>query len=117
MPYLKILEALLAGLPGSQAAILLDSQGELVVEAGDKDPRHRLIGAYLGIALLRLQRTGAEYPVGPVTLLFSRYTTGQIVLSPLKDGYYLVLCLSREASLPRGAYLLTRAAVEMNQEL
>ena len=86
MPYLKILEAVLAALPGSQAAILLDSQGELVVEAGDKDPRHRLIGAYLGIALLKLQRITAEHPVGGVRTLLSRYSQGQVAVCPLKEA-------------------------------
>ena len=35
MPYKRILETVLAGVAGSRAALLLDSQGELVVGAGD----------------------------------------------------------------------------------
>jgi hypothetical protein len=117
MPYLKILEALLGALPGSRAAILLDSQGELVVEAGDKDPRHRLIGAYFGITLQRLLRLAGDHPVGSVQSISSRYSAGHVALSPLKDGYYMVLSVSAETSLPRAAHALQRAALEMNQEL
>ena len=51
VPYQRLLDHLLHAVRGTQAALLLDAQGELVVEAGTRDVRHRLIGAYQGIGL------------------------------------------------------------------
>ena len=117
MPYKKILEELLAALPGSRAAVLLDPHGELVVAAGDKDPAHLLVGAYQGITLSRVRKISDDYPVGNITHLAFRYALGKIVSQPLKDGYFVVLSLSQDANLPLGVNLLERAARLVNEEL
>src|SRR6185295_1928958 len=51
MPYARILQDLLQSVPGARAALLLDSEGEVVVQVGARDERHRLIAAYQGITL------------------------------------------------------------------
>jgi predicted regulator of Ras-like GTPase activity (Roadblock/LC7/MglB family) len=117
MSFQDILEELLHALPGAEAVVLLDSQGELVLEVGDGDPRHRLVGAYQGITLSRARSVSRRYPLGEVALLASRYSKGQVVLHALKEGYYLILALSQEASLPRGTRLIALAAAKLNQEL
>ena len=61
--------------------------------------RHRLIGAYQGIAL--------PWPADGATLrhrarcarLVCRYERRPVILRPLKDGYYLVLALAPTANL------------------
>ena len=106
MPYRRILEELLALVPGSRTALLLDAQGEVVVGAGDMDERHRLIGAYQGIALQAARRTGGRYLTGEVRSMHCRYAGGQVVLVALKDGYYVILALRADAS---GALGLRRA--------
>ena len=53
--------------------------------------RHRLVGAYQGIALGEAQRSAARHGAGPVRELVSRYEQGYVILQPLKDGYYLAL--------------------------
>jgi len=97
MPYRSILEALIAAVPGSRAALLLDVQGEVVVGAGELDERHRLIGAYQGIALGMASRTAARFEAGGVESLAWRHEGGSVLLGTLKDGYYLVLSLGPQA--------------------
>jgi predicted regulator of Ras-like GTPase activity (Roadblock/LC7/MglB family) len=99
LPYLKLLEGFLERAPGAHAALLLDAQGEVVVEAGARDDRHRLIGAYHGIALGFAQRSTRRYAAGSIHYIVCRYAWGTVILRPLKDGYYLVVSLSPEASL------------------
>ena len=99
MPYLLLLERLLRAVPGSQATLLLDALGELVVDAGARDERNRLIGAYQGISLAAARRTTDRYAGGRVECIVCRYTGGTVIVRSLKDGYYLVLSLSVEASL------------------
>jgi predicted regulator of Ras-like GTPase activity (Roadblock/LC7/MglB family) len=99
VPYRRILETLLARVPGARTALLLDAQGEVVVGAGDLDERQRLIGAYQGIALGMVTRAADRLGVGEVQSLVWRHEGGSVVLATLKDGYYLVVSLG-PAALP-----------------
>jgi predicted regulator of Ras-like GTPase activity (Roadblock/LC7/MglB family) len=117
MPYQRLLAKLLAAVSGSQAALLLDAQGEVVVEAGLQDERHRLIAAYQGISLATAQRTSSRYGVGDIGYLVCRYASGSVILRPLKDGYYLVVSLAAEAQLPRAVHHSALAQEALNVEL
>jgi len=97
VPYRHILEDLLALVPGSRTALLLDGQGEVVVGAGNLDETQRLIGAYQGIALGMASRTAERFEAGPVRTLTWRHAGGAVILVTLKDGYYLVLSLGPAA--------------------
>jgi predicted regulator of Ras-like GTPase activity (Roadblock/LC7/MglB family) len=102
VPYRRILESLLARVAGARTALLLDTQGEVVVGAGDLGERQRLIGAYQGIALGMASRTAERFEAGDVRSLVWRHDAGTVILTTLKDGYYLVVSLGRE-SLPADA--------------
>lgn len=117
MPYLAILDRLLAAVPGSLGALLLDQAGEVVVLTGLADMRHRLIGAYQGIALTTARRTAERYATGALTELVCRYEGGTLVLRPLIDDYYLLLSLSPEASVARALRFARNAQVELDAEL
>jgi predicted regulator of Ras-like GTPase activity (Roadblock/LC7/MglB family) len=97
LPYRVILESLLARIAGARTALLLDAQGEVVVGAGDLGERQRLVGAYQGIALGIASRTADRLDTGDVRSLVSRHDDGTVVLTTLRDGYYLVVSLGREA--------------------
>ncbi len=107
MPYQKLLESLLASLPGAHGALLLDQEGERVVEAGAADYRHRLIGAYQGIALQTARATARRWGSGEIRRVACRYEHGQLILLPLKDGYYMLLSVSEDTPL---ALAVERAA-------
>lgn len=81
-------------MPGAEGALLLDSEGEIVVQAGHGHYRHRLIGAYQGITLSIARRIGARHGTGAVQSLTCRYARATLVLRPLKDGYYFVLAMA-----------------------
>jgi predicted regulator of Ras-like GTPase activity (Roadblock/LC7/MglB family) len=117
VPYLAILERLLGVVPGSLGALLLDVAGEVVVMAGLSDMRHRLIGAYQGIALATARRTAERYSAGAMQELVCRYEGGTLIVRPLVDGYYLVLSLSPEASVARALWFARKAQVELDAEL
>jgi len=97
LPYRRILETLLARVAGARTALLLDVWGEIVVGAGDLGERQRLIGAYQGISLGMASRTAGRFDAGDVRSLVWRHDGGSVVLTTLKDGYYLVLSLDRGA--------------------
>jgi predicted regulator of Ras-like GTPase activity (Roadblock/LC7/MglB family) len=117
MPYRGILEALLAAVPGSLAALLLDAQGEVVVGAGALDERHRLIGAYQGIALGMASRTAARFDAGGVESLAWRHESGSVLLATLREGYYLVLSLGPQAILALARWQCGLARERLNREI
>jgi len=116
MPYQSLLDELMTSAQGAQGAVLLDSEGEVVVEAGARDFRHRLIGAYQGIALNTAQRTLGTYAEG-IRYVLCRYTWGTLVLHPLKDGYYLMLSLQPNAPVSLGLHRTEVTGVRMNEHL
>lgn len=117
MPYQSLLDRLVQGVDGAQCALLLDSEGEVVVEAGAGGERHRLIGAYQGIALTRVRDTGERYDSGPIDHILCRYFFGHVILRPLKDGYYLVMSMAPDANVGQGLFHSAEARDRMNAEL
>ena len=117
MPYRRILETLLARTRGARTALLLDAQGEVVVGAGDLGERERLIGAYQGIALGMASRTAERFDVGDVRTLVSRHDGGAVVLTTLKDGYYLVVSLDPRAVPAAAARHCEEARERLDQEI
>ena len=117
VPYQRLLDHLLHAVRGSQAALLLDAQGELVVEAGARDVRHRLIGAYQGIGLAMAQRTTARFAAGRIDHLVCRYACGSVILRPLKDGYYLAVHLSSEAILAQAIWHSAKTQADLDGAL
>jgi predicted regulator of Ras-like GTPase activity (Roadblock/LC7/MglB family) len=117
LPYRGIIEALLARVPGARTALLLDVQGEVVVGAGDLGERQRLIGAYEGIALGIVSRTASRFNAGAVRSLVRRHEGGAIVVSTLKDGYYLVLSLGPAALVPAAVRRVEEARQTLEDEI
>ena len=119
MPYLRLLERLLASVPGALAALLLDANGEVVVDAGPRveRDRHRLIGAYQGLALSALRQATVPYDVGGIRCLVFRYAAGTLILRPLRDGYYLVMSLAPQANLGRGIHFAAEIGADLDAEL
>jgi predicted regulator of Ras-like GTPase activity (Roadblock/LC7/MglB family) len=119
LPYLRLLEQLLATVPGAQAALLLDPNGEVVVEAGprlDRD-RHRLIGAYQGIALHTARQATDRWQGGAISCLVCRYSAATVLLRSLRDGYYLVMALAPDANLGRGVDVASEIGAELDAEI
>lgn len=117
MPYQRLLDALVQRVRGAHAALLLDSEGEVVVESGARDERNRLVGAYQGIALGTARRTATRYQGGAIQYMLCRYDWGHVILRPLKDGYYLVLSLDRAALPSVALHHSEGACVRLDQEL
>jgi predicted regulator of Ras-like GTPase activity (Roadblock/LC7/MglB family) len=117
MPYQSILERLVGSVDGAQGALLLDASGEVVVEAGERGERHRLIGAYQGIALARAREVDGRWETGEIDHILCRYSGGHVILRPLKDGYYLVVSLVPSANVGLGLLRSAESQKRMNEAL
>ncbi len=112
MPFQRFLDQLTRDVEGLEGVLLLDAEGEVAFESGVQDDRQRLIGAYQGIALAAVRRAMRRHAMGGIRYLICRYEGGQVILRPLKDGYFLVLSLVPGASLAQG---LRRSAQTQEQ--
>jgi predicted regulator of Ras-like GTPase activity (Roadblock/LC7/MglB family) len=117
MPFQSLLEGLVRAVDGAHGAVMMDATGEVVFEAGDRDERHRLIGAYQGIALTRLKSAETRCGTGAVRHVHSRYSGGQVLLRPLKDGYYLVVSLAPHANLGQALYRSAEVQERLDREI
>ena len=104
-------------MPGAEGALLLDSEGEIVVQAGQGGYRHRLIGAYQGITLAIARRAATRRAMGDVQAITCRYTQAALVLRPLKDGYYFVLAMAPGFGVSVAERRSDAARVLMDREL
>ena len=117
MPYYRILEEMRSKVKGARAALLLDSQGELVVGAGELGEKERLIGAYAGITLGMALRGGERHEAGNIDHLVWRHQNGSVVICPLKDGYYLAVFLGPEAIVAAGVQRAKEARLPLDEEI
>jgi hypothetical protein len=117
MPYRALLDGFLRSVRGAEAALLLDATGEVVIESGACDDRHRLIGAYQGIALAAARRVLGRYLPAGIHYMLCRYAAAHVILRPLKDGYYLVVALRPDAPVAEGVHRSADVQERMNGEL
>ena len=103
MLFRRILLDLLQTTRGSLGAIFLDSEGESVeviterpFDADDHDLR--VIGAYQGIFLSRLQRLCDTLHAGRPQRFKVEFEKMNVLSCDLKDGYYLVLVVDDTAN-------------------
>ncbi len=117
MPFKGLLERLVRSVDGAKCVVMMDASGEVVFEAGDGQERHRLIGAYQGIALGRLKYAEKSCNTGGVRHIHCRYAGGQVILRPLKDGYYLVMSLSAAANVGQALHRSAETQARLDAEL
>jgi predicted regulator of Ras-like GTPase activity (Roadblock/LC7/MglB family) len=116
MPYQRLLDELIRSVR-ADAALLLDGEGEVAFQSGTRDERHRLIGAYQGIGLSTARKTLARHDGGPIRYMLCRYAAGQILLRPLKDGYYLIVSLPVDGPVAECIHHSERIQEKLNREL
>lgn len=119
MPFHYLLTNLMVDIPGARGAIFVDPEGE-AIEHVSRDGglwELKLEGAYHGIFLRRAAQLTSVIGAGELERLVVAGSGLQIVTTPLKGGYYLVLVLDAGApiSLVRSPVLRTAAA--LNNEI
>ena len=116
MPYQRLLDELIQSVR-ADAALLMDEEGEVAIQSGERDERHRLIGAYQGIGLSTVRKTLARHDGSPIRYMLCRYAGAAIILRPLNDGYYLVLSFPVDGRIAEGIHHSERIQEKLNREL
>lgn len=118
MSFKMMLDQLLADVPGSVGAILVDWEGEAVDQVAVADEEHlKLLGAHYGIVLnlMREQMTGLG--VASPEQVIVRRRTGTTLMIPLNDEYLLILQLNKTALVARAVEKMRRCAQVLREEI
>ncbi len=114
-----VLANLLANNEGAVGVLFLDGNGETVdlACAAGSPYEMRVIGAYLGIYLRRLEKVFAQNHLGQPRLLHIERTAVHIYVVPLPDGYCLALVQRHPALVARACASLYDAVAQLRREL
>jgi hypothetical protein len=115
--YSATLRKLLDSVDGAIAAGFADYEGECVqCEGALETDTHRLHLAYQGIVLHHLQSVHHQLGEAPVRIS-SRFQNLEVLVRPLKSGYFIVLTLRPHSNLHQARHYLEQTAQELNQDL
>lgn len=114
MPFRTILKELTERSRG-KGAIMLDKDGESVAEFSEPGVEIDLIGAHHGIILHSVKENcPQEEPLKSITITTS---STNLVISALKDGYYVVLAIDRPRPAGKALFEIKRAAKKIEVEM
>lgn len=119
MPFENIFKSLLADVEGSMGAMFLDYEGEAVNIVSPLFSRYdmQVIGAYEGIFLDQLRRICGDLTLGAPERFVITCADAVLLNWVLKDGYYVVLVLSRGAPQARAWHRLSTSRDQLMDEI
>jgi hypothetical protein len=114
-----ILANLLAENSDAVGVLFLDGSGETVdLACSEFTPyQMRVLGAYLGIYLRRLEKVLAGNNLGEPRLIHIEKQTVHIYAMPLAEGYYLALVQRHPALVARTRRSMEQAVEDLTREL
>lgn len=113
----QILDDLVAELPGAQATIFLDGDGEAISQSGVQDFDVRLIGAWKEIQLDRIKDISKNLGLGSVhAVMYSLDQRNELVI-PIEEEYCLLLILSPITSIQECLYRAQGGLERLKREI
>lgn len=111
----------LANRTGATGVALLDWDGELIASFADSLPLELdLVGAYYGI-ILNIARDAAARQTGTlagdITSISITTNVSRLVISTIKDGYYVIAALPRAIPVARCAFEVRKAISLIEKEM
>jgi len=119
MPFEYLLADLIARNEGVVGVLFVDDSGETVdlVCAEANHYQMKVVGAYVGIYLRQMEEFLRLGDYGAPRWLHIEKDHMHILVSPLPDGYYLVLVQRAPASVAQSRRRLEQAAEQLRVEL
>lgn len=113
----KVLNDVISGVPGAQALIFLDGDGEAIGMAGDTAIDVKLLGAWKEIHLDHIRDITGRLGLGSVRAVLFSLEEGTELLVPVKDDYCLLLFMSSFTGLQEAMDGLRTAVEELRKEI
>lgn len=118
MSFEVILKELVDKVPGAIGAILVDWEGEAVMEHCHCDPYDiRFIAAHKGIILARLKEMQSIEQVGEVADVIVTTSEGHLAIGCIDQDYSLVMSISRACPAAQILFHFRTAIAELKKEI
>ena len=118
MSFEVILKDLVDSVPQSIGAILVDWEGEAVMEHCHCDPYDiRFIAAHNGIILTRFKEMQCAAQVGQVEDVVVTSSKGHLIIGCIDKDYSLVMNLESSSPVSMALYHFRRAVNELKKEI
>lgn len=118
MSFEVILHDLVEHVPHSVGAILVDWEGEAVMEHCHCDPYEiRFIAAHKGIILARLKEMQSAAQIGEVEDVVVTSSGGHLIIGCIDQDYSLVMNTERRCPVALALYHFRRAIGELKKEM
>lgn len=118
MSFEVVLKNLVDQVPKAVGAILVDWEGEAVMEHCHCDPYEiRFIAAHKGIVLEHLKEMQSATQIGEVEDVVVTSTGGHLIIGCIDKDYSLVMNIERSSPVGLALYHFRRAIVELKKEI
>jgi predicted regulator of Ras-like GTPase activity (Roadblock/LC7/MglB family) len=118
MSFEVILKDLMNRVPAAVGAILVDWEGEAVMEHCSCDPYDiRFIAAHKGIILARLKEMQAAAQVGEVEDVVVTSSKGHLIIGCIDQYYSLVMNIEHNCPVALALYHFRLAVTELKREV
>ena len=118
MSFQKILQPLIKDVEGAIAVIFVDADGE-AIDHYSRIPEYdiRLLGAYKSIIIKNIQETSDRLELGSIREIVIFLDEAVLILSPVSEGYFLLLFMQPESNLGKGIIMLKDVIKMVREEL
>lgn len=118
MSFEVILKNLVDQVPQAIGAILVDWEGEAVIEHCHCEPYDiRFIAAHKGIILARLKDIESSAQIGEVEDVVVTSSKGHLIIGCINEDYSLVMNIERSCPVALALYPFRRAITELRREI
>ena len=118
MSFEAILQDLVAQVPQAVGAILVDWEGEAVMEYCHCDPYDlRFVAAHKGIILARFKEMRSAEHTGAVEDIVVTSSEGHLIIGCIDQDYSLVMNIERSCPVGLSLYHFRRAITELKREI
>jgi predicted regulator of Ras-like GTPase activity (Roadblock/LC7/MglB family) len=118
MSFEVILKGLVDRVPLAIGAILVDWEGEAVMEHCHCDPYDiRFIAAHNGIILARLKELRSAAQIGEVEDVVVTSSQGHLIIGSIDQDYSLVMNIERSSPVATALHHFRRAVAELKREI
>lgn len=118
MSFETILKDLVEQVPQAIGAILVDWEGEAVMEHCHCDPYDiRFIAAHKCIILARFKEMRSAEQIGPVEDVVVTSSGGHLIIGCIDQDYSLVMNIERSCPVALALYHFRRAITELKREI
>jgi len=119
MPFRKILKNLVESMPGAIGAVFADYEGETVdfYSSNDEPYQLKVIGAHNCAILNLINKAQKKVRGGDVSTVTLKMDNFSIIITPVKQGYYLLVTLKNSSMMEKACYRIKKAVKALIDEM